>query len=143
MGNRAVITTESNFCGLSGIGIYVYWNGGRDSIQAFLKYCELHGYRAPSEDNYGWAMLTNVITNFFGDGLSCGVDRVCKLDCDNYDNGVYIIKDWEIVDRKYFKGHEQDTYDLLEMLLAIDNAQPESMQLGKEKIMELITPKEE
>ena len=36
MGNRAVITTRSK-----DIGVYLHWNGGRDSVEAFLKYCEL------------------------------------------------------------------------------------------------------
>ena len=39
MGNRAVITTENKK-----IGIYLHWNGGRDSVEAFLKYCELKNY---------------------------------------------------------------------------------------------------
>jgi hypothetical protein len=36
MGNRAVITDNKQR-----IGIYLHWNGGRDSVEAFLKYCEL------------------------------------------------------------------------------------------------------
>ena len=31
MGNRAVITTEKK-----DLGIYLHWNGGRDSVEAFL-----------------------------------------------------------------------------------------------------------
>ena len=37
MGNRAVITTKENMDN-NGIGIYLHWNGGRDSVRAFLKY---------------------------------------------------------------------------------------------------------
>lgn len=126
MGNRAVITTNQN---LNETGIYLHWNGGRDSVEAFLAYCKLKGYRTPEDDSYGWAYLTGVITNFFGDGLSCGVDSCKNLDCDNWDNGVYIIKDWLIVGRKYFKGSEQYAYDLKETLEGIDRAQPEHMRL--------------
>ena len=129
MGNRAVITSKENFEN-NGIGIYLHWNGGRDSIEAFLKYCELKGYREPTSDCYGWARLTQVIANFFGGSTSLGVDVVNNLDCDNYDNGVYIIDGWNIVDRKYFEGAEQNHYDLMEMLLAIDERQPENEQLG-------------
>lgn len=133
MGNRAVITSKKNFEN-DGIGIYVHWNGGRDSVEAFLKYCELKGYREPTSDNYGWARLTQVISNFFGETTSIGVDVVSHLDCDNYDNGVYIIDGWNIVGREHFEGEEQSGYSLEEMLIGIDERQPEEEQLGEETI---------
>ena len=136
MGNRAVITTKEDFEN-NGIGIYLHWNGGYDSVSAFLKYCELKGYGAPDKDFYGWARLCQVIGNFFGGTNSIGIDKVDKLDCDNFDNGVYIIEDWKIVERKYFKGREQMNYDLEEMLMDIDGCMPEGEQLG-----EYITAKE-
>jgi len=141
MGNRAVITLKPHE-GKSydnQIGIYVHWNGGRDSIEAFLTYCKLRGFRSPSSDSYGFARLTQVIANFFGgDGLSIGVD-VCKhLDCHNYDNGVYLIKDWEIVGRDHFSGQEQKAYSLIDMLIDIDKSQPMEMQLGEDEIKELM-----
>lgn len=94
MGNRAVITTSKSkdVKNSKDIGVYLHYNGGRDSVKAFLKYCELKGYRSPSEDNYGWARLCQVIGNFFGGSTSIGIDNCCHLDCDNFDNGVYIIK---------------------------------------------------
>ena len=137
MGNRAVITSINNLKikedGTKelideGIGIYLHWNGGRDSIEAFLAYCDMKRYRKPEQDSYGYAMLINVITNFFGDGLSCDVGNCQHLDCDNYDNGVYIIKDWRIVDRLYAHG-EQYGCDFKDMLKAIDMAQPVHMRL--------------
>ena len=112
MGNRAVITTKENFDN-NGVGIYLHWNGGRDSVEAFLKYCELKGFRSPETDDYGWARLAQVIANYFGgDGLSIGVNRVDHLDCDNGDNGTYFIEDWKIVGRKYFEWEEQQEYPL-------------------------------
>lgn len=126
MGNRAVITTQSKK-----IGLYLHWNGGRDSIEAFLKYCELQGFASPEKDYYGWARLSQVISNFFGGTLSIGIDEYYKLDTDNYDNGVYIIKDWQIIGREYFEGLEQNEYKLDLMLIAIDKKQPEHMQLGE------------
>ena len=131
MGNRAVITTKENFDN-NGIGVYLHWNGGRDSVNAFLTYCKMKGFRVPEKDNYGWARLVQVIANFFGGSLSIGIDDVCYLDCDNGDNGVYIIENWEIVGRKYFCDSEQNEYDLTEMLIAIDEAQPVSNQFGKD-----------
>jgi hypothetical protein len=141
MGNRAVITLKPHE-GKSyenQVGIYVHWNGGRDSIEAFLTYCELQGFRSPSSDSYGFARLTQVIANFFGGGgLSIGVNTCKYLDCDNYDNGVYLIKDWKVVGRDHFKGKEQNDYSLVGMLIAIDKCQPEEMRLGESKIKELM-----
>ena len=136
MGNRAVITTSksTDIKNSTDIGIYLHWNGGRDSVQAFLKYCELKGYRSPEKDNYGWARLCQVIGNFFGGELSIGIDSCCSVDCDNWDNGVYIIKDWKIVGRKYFDGIEQDNYNLKDMLFDINEAQPEGEKLDKKVI---------
>ena len=128
MGNRAVITTKENMDN-NGIGIYLHWNGGRDSVRAFLKYCELKGYRGPSEDNYGWARLCQVIGNFFGGTGSLGIDTVNHLDCNNFDNGVYLIEGWEIVGRMYFDGEEQDYYELIKMLRSINDCMPESERI--------------
>ena len=137
MGNRAVITnkTESkSYKDSEQIGVYLHWNGGRDSVEAFLKYCDLKGYRSPSNDSYGWARLTQVIANYFGGSTSLGLDQCKKLDCDNYDNGVYLIKGWEIIGREYHKGTEQKEYKLFEMLLDIDTKQPKGEQLGEDFI---------
>lgn len=129
MGNRAVITTRENFYN-NGIGIYLHWNGGRDSVQAFLKYCELRNFRSPNKDNYGWARLCQVIANFFGGEGSVGIDVVNNLDCNNGDNGVYIIKDWEIIGREHSRGIEQTSHKLDRMLIAIDDSQPQNERLG-------------
>ena len=137
MDNRAVITTKTNFEN-NGVGVYLHWNGGRDSVQAFLTYCKMKGYRAPTNDNYGWARLCQVIGNFFSGSTSIGIDVCNNLDCDNWDNGTYIINGWDIVDRKYLKYPEQNEYDSYDMLCEIDKAQPINEQLGAEKIRELL-----
>lgn len=126
MGNRAVITTKSNFKH-NGIGVYLHWNGGRDSVEAFLKYCALKGYRSPETDCYGWARLCQVIGNFFGGDTALGIDTLDHLDCANGDNGVYFIENWKIVGRKYQVGPEQHEYDLIDMLHEIDGTQPEKL----------------
>ena len=140
MGNRAVITASKSrdVAESNDIGIYLHWNGGRDSIEAFLKYCELKRYRSPSKDNYGWARLCQVIANYLGGETGIGIDNCCHLDCDNGDNGVYIIEGWKIVGRQYFEGAEQHNYDLYDMLVDIDKTQPIMEQLGEEKIKELL-----
>ena len=144
MGNRAVITTNNtyNVDKSTDIGIYLHWNGGRDSVEAFLKYCKFRGFRSPSDDSYGWARLCQVIGNFFGGDLSVGIDCCRNLDCNNYDNGVYVIRGWEIVGRRFFDGREQQNYDLYEMLCSIDEAQPENDRLGNDKIKQLLQQEE-
>ena len=82
MGNRAVITIAHR--DMSGniikrvkdtdIGVYLHWNGGYDSVNAFLTYCDIKGYRPPESDCYGWARLCQVIGNFFGGTDSLGID---------------------------------------------------------------------
>lgn len=140
MGNRAVITAskDKDIQNSNDIGVYLHWNGGRDSVEAFLTYCKLRKFRAPDKDNYGGARLCQVISNFFGgEGLSIGIDRCCNLDCDNFDNGVYIIEDWNIVGREYYGDYpEQNEYDLYDMLCEIDKAQPYKQQIGEEAIDE-------
>ena len=138
MGNRAVITTKYNYAH-NGIGIYLHWNGGRDSVEGFLTYCKMKGYRSPDTDIYGWASLANVISNFFScQGMCIGLDKVKNLDCDNYDNGVYLIEGWEIVDRKFMRNNEQYCYNLEEMLIEIDEHMPKKEQLGKDRIEYLL-----
>lgn len=142
MGNRAVISTEDKQ-----IGVYLHWNGGRDSVEAFLTYCKLKGYRPPEQDNYGWARLCQVIGNFFGGTNSLGIDKFEKLDYDNWNNGTYIIKNWEIIDRQYIHSddddefEEQQEYDLKDMLIGINESQPEKEQLPFEKIEEYLDSK--
>lgn len=129
MGNRAVITTRHK-----DIGIYLHWNGGRDSVEAFLKYCELKGVRPPETDNYGWARMCQIIGNYFGGELSIGIDQYDKLDKDNGDNGVYVIENWKIVDRLFIDWPEQNEYELIKMLKSINEKQPEEERLSEEVI---------
>lgn len=133
MGNRAVISTKNK-----DIGVYLHWNGGRDSVKAFLAYCKLKNFRCPEDDCYGWARLCQIVGNYFGGGLSLGIDKYENLDTDNWDNGVYIIENWEIIGREFKHGPEQKEYDLLSMLKEINNAQPESEQLEESVIEEYV-----
>lgn len=94
MGNRAVITTPERK-----VGLYLHWNGGRDTIEPLLRYCELKGYRPPSADCYGWARMCQVLGNFFGGTLSIGIDAyTTDSQMDPGDNGIYVIEGWRIVE---------------------------------------------
>lgn len=133
MGNRAAITNKFGAENPEkGIGVYLHWNGGLDSVETFCKYCKLKGVRGVDSDpQYGFARLIQVIGNFFGGTTSIGVDVVANLDCDNYDNGVYVIDDdWEIVERLYMHAEEQRHHDMNEMLKHIDSKMPEDDRIG-------------
>ena len=139
MGNRAVVTfanmadveahlvkddkeftdgrSVSGFVGANPhrVGVYLHWNGGKDSITAFCEACRQLEFRGPVSDCYGVARFVQVVCNFFGgtDGLSVGVDTLEHLDTDNYDNGVFIVDDkWEVIGREFRRGAEQDDHDV-------------------------------
>ena len=114
MGNRAVIAfTENGKKNKNSAGIYLHWNGGRDSVEGFLQTAKDYDLRSGS---YGLARLTQIICNCFPGTLSVGVATLNKLDCDNYDNGVYWVdENFDIVDREYtqhMKHGEQKNYPL-------------------------------
>lgn len=125
MGNRAVIKFKN-----SDAGIYLHWNGRRDSVEAFLDYCMLRGFR---DGNYGVARMAQIIGNYFGGDLSIGVistENCPFADLNPGDNGVYVVENWQIVERYPLNITEQDDYDRLTMLLDINHAQPEKDRIS-------------
>ena len=126
MGNSAVITTEAKK-----IGVYMHWYGDRDSVEALLQYCRILGVRKPEDSDYGFARLCQVLGNFFNDNdcLSVGIGPLEELDCDNGDNGLYIIKDWEIVGREFFNGSRPAGHDRMELLKGFNEHMPEGTKL--------------
>ena len=131
MGNRAVITGKDNK-----LSLYLQWNGGRDSVEGFLKYAKMKGVRGiESDSSYCVARLAQIIGNFFGGNNSIGILQSAQSPGDN---GIYVIDDsFNIVDRVDYSGEEQSEYSLLEMLNSIDERQPEEGRLGEEKIEKL------
>lgn len=129
MGNRAVITWGSVENYQTKVGVYLHWNGGKTSVESFLNYCRLKGYPEPDKDSYGLARFIQVVTNFFGGSLSVDVNLCVNLDCNNYDNGLYLCKGWEIVDHLFTEPH-QDQYDPQEFIKSIDESMPAHEQLG-------------
>ena len=121
MGNRCVITTEARE-----IGVYLHYNGDPDFVASLLRYCSLAGIRKPENNCYGWARLCQVAANYFGGTLSVGINQYDKLDTDNGDNGTYIIRDWEIVDREFGEGFGEPN---TEIMMEIDMAQPKGSNI--------------
>lgn len=126
MGNRAVITNGD-------IDIYVHWNGGYDSVTAFLRYCELRKFRT---DGYGIARLTQIIANYFGGDLSIGITAHGSIKHGDLDNGTYYIKNWKIVkqDPGCWNDEHDENFNIVAMLIDIDKCQPEADRLGEEYI---------
>ena len=128
MGNRAVIAfvNDKGEQDKNSVGIYLHWNGGRDSVEGFLQTAKDYGIRSGS---YGVARLTQIITNSFPGTLSVGVDMLKNLDCDNFDNGVYWVdQNFDIVDREYISSpnfKEQQQYPLADFVKGLkeDNDQ--------------------
>lgn len=122
MGNRAVLAfvNDEGKKDKNSVGIYLHWNGGRDSVEGFLQTAKDYELRSGS---YGVARLTQIIANGLGGTLSLGVDLLKNLDCDNYDNGVYWIdQNFNIVDREYISRpdfKEQQQYALTEFVKSL------------------------
>ncbi len=131
MGNRAIITTPRKE-----LGVYLHWNGERESVEAFLAYCELKGYRTPTCDaSYAFARLAQVVGNFFGGGLSVGVVGEADIDAmaGGLDNGIYLLDGWKIAGREFpYEGFvDPQCPNLTARLRAIDERQPAREQLGE------------
>lgn len=112
MGNRAVIAFKDNYISDENVpAIYLHWNGGRDSVEAFLKASEIIGIRW-GDTAYACARLSQIIGNWMKGIVSLGVGAYQTLDADNGDNGVYWVRDAKIVDRRFVSYPEQDRHDL-------------------------------
>lgn len=144
MGNRALITGKN-----STVGIYLHWNGGMDSVKPFLTYASFHTSAGLGQDTYdsGLSTLVTIVNNFFGLGSTASIDTVdpeALEECSPGDNGVYVVdKNWDIIQRVDAPSMEQDSYDFAEMLEAIDEAQPENIQLGKKFLESKVIPVED
>ena len=71
MGNRAVIQMQDY-----DVGIYLHWNGGRTSGEAFLETARDYNVRG---DDYGIARLAQMMGNFFGGTLSVGIAATATI----------------------------------------------------------------
>ncbi len=132
MGNRATLKFKDE---ANQPNIYLHWNGGRASVQAFLNVAKAMELRA---DSYGVARMCQIIGNFFGGNLSLG----CSNNLGDYsDNGIYLIKDFVIVGREKFDGEEEIdeektksiTHFILDLHKKLDEARKELSESEKYK----------
>ena len=117
MGNRAVIAIKENKNQSidSCIGIYLHWNGGRDSVEGFLlatkKVMESRG-----EDSlYATGRLIQVIGQGMGGNMSFGVGLCSTLDTDNGDNGTFVVNPATLeITEQLYSTYTQAEYDVNE-----------------------------
>jgi len=110
MGNRAVITFTNHDTSPC---IYLHWNGGRASVEGFLKAAQQLEV-LPSKFNHESEFLdkfAELIAERFFDckvGMTVYREKYGRADTDNYDNGVYVIdQKLAIIGRLYFRGSEE------------------------------------
>lgn len=100
MGNRAVITFQRH---VTAPCIYLHWNGGRESVEAFLEVAKRLNLKGDHRTRMD--VLAEVLAkSFFKTKVGETIYRedYGKADADNWDNGVYVINDdWEIIDRLF------------------------------------------
>lgn len=98
MGNRATIAVHQT---KGSPAIYLHWNGGPESVLAFLHAAKELGVRSPASDpEYCLSRLGQIIGNFFGGTTSFGFGQVGLLD--DSDNGTYFIGgDFAIIKRTH------------------------------------------
>lgn len=100
MGDRAVLTLKS----MPEVSLYLHWRGNLKDVQKILDGCRVKGYRLPEDDPlYAFAGLVKAAQDLMDyNGLSVGIGLTTQLDCDNGDNGHYIIgPDWSIAERRH------------------------------------------
>lgn len=134
MGNRAIVKPIDK-----SVGVYLHWNGGVESVTAFLEYCKLKEHRdfgGKHADGYGIARFCQVVGNFFGGGLSIGLETdvvESEEQAEWMDNGIYVVDGWDIV-RRIGSPDDKIVKPSTQMLLQIDQSQPVSEQLGHDYI---------
>lgn len=113
MGNRAVLAFADSEGEIASFGVYLHWNGGIESVAAFLDYAEEVHHRA-GDCSYSASRLTQVIGNYFGGSLSLGLVEVDKKNpgaSDPGDNGVFIVDcSGKLKGRERLIGHYSENY---------------------------------
>ena len=109
MGNRAVITHSTNS---KAPAIYLHWNGGRASVEAFMAIAKLLKLKT---NKSGFDKLAEILAaDFFETKVGMTVYRMPygQTDQDNWDNGVYVVSaDWDIIDRKHLPDNFNEEID--------------------------------
>lgn len=138
MGNRAVVTNKNQE-----VGIYLHWNGGPESVCAFLTYAKAIGVRGPEYDeSYFFARLGQICSNFLGGTLSCGMGLVKKMDANNGDNGTYVVDaNFNVAQRLYSGSDSRECVKeswMRGFLLEIDKRMGEHARMEDATVLETV-----
>jgi hypothetical protein len=113
MGNRAVITFTNH---ATSPCIYLHWNGGRASVEGFLKAAqqiELLPTNFNHESEFLDKFAEMIAHRFFKCrvGMTVYREKYGQADTDNWDNGVYVIdQKLEIIGRIYRRNSEETDF---------------------------------
>ncbi len=137
MGERCVITTQNDL-DESGIGVYLHWMGSPEDVYPLLEYCRIRGFRCPEADSYGYARLVQVAANASGgEGLSVDVNKLDRLDMQNWNNGVYVVRGWKVEKRLYSEDAEVSIDGFYDSMRCLDEAQPSEQRIGSDMLRAL------
>lgn len=88
MGNRAVICFDKFTPNENQTSLYLHWNGGRSSVEAFLKATRIVMESRGEDSSYAKARLVQVIGTFLVGNLSFGIwERASNPG----DNGIFVV----------------------------------------------------
>jgi len=100
MGNRALVIFTDDTETTDGVAVYFHWNGGPESVYAFVDYLASKGGMR-NDASYTAARFIQVAGNFLGGTTSLGIQSVPTLVSDlreqaagfsHGDNGLYLLK---------------------------------------------------
>lgn len=116
------------------IGLRLNGNGDRNSVKAFLRYAEYAQLPSINADDKWISPFITMLQNFFRDNNDAirleTVDPQHLGDKTDYDNGIYVLEDYEIVDRINSPADTSPEHRIHDRLLSIDSTQPLVNQLG-------------
>jgi hypothetical protein len=111
MGNRAVITFSQH---KTAPCIYLHWNGGRASVEAFIKSAKhlgLHVCKNEYEEHKVMDLLAEMIaTHFFETkvGMTVYREQYGISDTSNSDNGVYVLDSKLNICKRILNGSHEE-----------------------------------
>lgn len=124
MGCRAVIMRQQDVDSRNpeAVGIYLHWDGDENTVRAMLALCEERGYRSPDAERepLGLAKLVGVACNLAtsrgrdGYSVRIAVNPLAHYDPRYLDNGIWTIRDWDLVgnlDETMEWGEGSDEYE--------------------------------
>jgi hypothetical protein len=120
MGNRAVIAFEDD-TGVQSFGVYLHWNGGPESVWAFLDVLTTRMRSRGDDVAYASARLVEIVGRYFGGNTSVGLLGFGDSDADKLgarddvehldlgDNGIYVVAWDEKLKRYAIAAHYVDS----------------------------------